>query len=324
MNTGGVIIHTNQVSQTGTGGRNVLREGSQVLVRIISDKGGGKYEGAVAGVRVSLQSSRKLEPGKTFLASISAKDGTIYISPKENIQVQEKVQINLIQNEQIANMLKQLGLPADEVSLHLFQQLKQMGLKLDVSLLQKLHNVAIKFKGKEKAASEILMILKEKGIEATEEEILQLLFELEGQFSSDNSDEAGEQKQFELLNKINSKEGKWYLLPFEITQKTDDAVIGNGNLKLLYLHDNLSLMNVDCNYNGKNHLFSVKFQNKKCISVSFNIPGLEKQSAILIQSLKTKLLAQSLDGVKVEWVDRDLIEGTACGTEQIISVGGLV
>lgn len=321
MYTGGVIIHTNQVSQIGSSGQNVLKEGSQILVRVISDKGNGKYEGSVAGTRVTLQSSKKLEPGKTFLATISAKDGTIYISPKETSIVQQQVQINTIQNEQLANLLKQLGLPADELSLHLFQQLKQMGLKLDVALLKKLHTVSLKFNGKEKAASEILMILKEKGIEATESEIMNLLLELDGDFSSKDSEE---NKKFELLNKINQKEGKWFLVPFEIIQKNNETVIGNGNLKLMYLAEQLSLLNVDCNYNNLKYLFSLKFNNRKLEKVNFNIEGFDYKAQLFSNQLKEKLSLSKLNDVEVQWVDKALVEGTACGSEEISSVGGVV
>ena len=53
---GGISVYTGQLSRLGIP-RQTLKEGSQVLVRIISDKGGGKYEGSVAGARVTITSA---------------------------------------------------------------------------------------------------------------------------------------------------------------------------------------------------------------------------------------------------------------------------
>ena len=57
---GGISLYTGQLSRLGIP-KQTLKDGSQVLVRIIADKGGGRYEGSVAGLGfLLLQSSRLL------------------------------------------------------------------------------------------------------------------------------------------------------------------------------------------------------------------------------------------------------------------------
>ena len=80
---GAVSIQSARLSQMGVN-RQVLKEGSSVLVRVIADRGGGKYEGSVAGVRVQLNSAKALTPGQSFTATIAVKNGSIVITPKDN------------------------------------------------------------------------------------------------------------------------------------------------------------------------------------------------------------------------------------------------
>lgn len=346
MHTGGVFIQTNQISRMTGGGQQILKDGSQVLVRVIADRGNGRYEGSVAGVRVNLQSSKPLSLGQTFLASISAKDGTVYITPKEtNLYSQAGVQINSMQNEHLAAILSQLGLPSDSISEHLFLQFKQLGLRLDGQLMNKIRSLSIKFGGKQKSAAELLSILKQKGIDINSDELLELLHELDldernagngkqnfhqGQESNQNQNE--KQNQFEMLNQLNSQPGIWFLLPFEIIQK--ENILGIGNLRLMLENETkLKFMNVECLYNNHRYLFNLEFENKRCKKIRFNIDdenenqtsGQNKKNDY-IRKLADKMstVAQTAQDVSIEWCDSALIDGTACKLENIQSVGGIV
>ncbi len=181
--SGAVAIQSARLSQMGIN-RQVLKEGSSVLVRVISDRGNGKYEGSVAGVRVQLNSAKPLTPGTSFAATVSVKNGTIVISPKETGLLSAGAgEISLTFNEvsqaELASLLESLGLPADNLSSSILKSFKQMGIKMDSTLANKIRSLALRFAGKEKSAAEILSLLAQKGLEADEEEIRQLLTLLE-------------------------------------------------------------------------------------------------------------------------------------------------
>ena len=124
---GGISVYTGQLSRLGLP-QKVLRDGSQVLVRIISDKGGGKYEGSVAGARVTLSSQSKLAPGSAFPATISTKNGQIIVTPNSAMQGSAgaaELNLSLLQNTQLLSFMQNLGVSPDNLSLHLLQQMKQ-------------------------------------------------------------------------------------------------------------------------------------------------------------------------------------------------------
>ena len=192
----GVIVQTGQLSRLGVAPKG-LQNGSQVLVRIIADKGGGKYEGSVAGARVTITSKQPLAAGTSFTASISSKNGQIFLTPNtiETNIAQQTFELSVIQNEQLASLLQNLGLNADDLSYHLMQQLKQLGMKMDSTLLSKIYNISVKFKGKEKRAAELISILAKKGIDFSEDELLSLLQELGEEPDSDDSNNKSQNPQ---------------------------------------------------------------------------------------------------------------------------------
>lgn len=319
MNFQNVIFQTNQTPRIIAGSQE-LKDGSQVLVRVIADKGNGKYVGSVAGIRVNISSVKTLNVGSTFLASIHTKNGQVLVTPKETYQLKnENFLLNHLQNEQLSSLLKQFNLPPDALSLHVFQQLKQMELKENPELLRKIRTMSLKYLGKEKSASEILAILSEKGIDATQNEILQLLEELDGNFDNKDKDE---NSKFILMNKINTKKGKWYIVPIEILNTVENKVLGNGNIKLMVdSFEILKLMNIDCFYNEKQYLFNVEFENKKCKTIRMNVPGNNPEKSVL--RLKKKI--EMFDcNINVLWGEKELIEGTACATEEVVGVKGKV
>ena len=327
MVNGSVIVHTNQLSQLRLPGQS-LKDGSQVLVRIIADKGGGKYEGSVAGARITINSRTPMTPGTSFKATISTQNGQILLYPmNESGEVAQNAlfSIQAAQTEQLASLLQSLGLNADDLSYHLIQQLKQLGMKMDPGLLSKIYNLAVKFGGKEKRAAELIAILLKKGIDFSEEELLALLQDLDpDQKKSDNGNESGQSrnKQYELLNKINSIKNTWQMLPYEIVSNA--GALAKGSLSFFVDEAaSLKLLNVECNWlsNNHNYLFSLEYEKGLCtnIKMSGEGPDISKLAYVLDQRLSA-----TGKNISIELVEPELIEGTACGQEEFFVFGGEV
>lgn len=332
MSAEAVSVHSARLSQAGIG-RQVLKEGAFVLVRVIGEKGNGKYEGSVAGVRVQLSSSKILKAGETFVATVGVRDGKIVVTPKlEGRGVTSEMTLTFSRADEtsLAAFLENIGLPSDSLSLSILQQLKQMGLKIDAQFMSRIYNLSLRFKGKEKSASEILMILAEKGLKASDDEILELLEMLSGEkdFSDYSKEEPENQKKNEnLINRINQKEGKWYLLPFEMVY-SGGRLLGKGVIRLLFENEkHLSLMNIDAKYNSKNYLFSLLFEGKVCKEIRFNIfdsngDFFDFENAA--ESLRTRFLKAGLELPKINYCAACDIEGSASGSEEFYSFGGQV
>ena len=322
MIANGVEVHSAQLSRLGAG-RQILKNGSSVLVRIINDKGAGKYEGSVAGVRVNISSARQLKVGDTFVASINAKDGTIYLNPKDAMASAMTMSFSEIGESGLMSFLSAMGLPADSLSVSVLQIIKQMGLKIDASMISKIRNLALHFTGKEKSAAELLAIISEKGIEASEEEVKQMLLLLEMDSENQNDENSYYQNNDKnLLNKINSKKGSWFLLPFEIIKYGHSSVLGRGCIRLLFDSSNmLKQMNLETFYNQQKYLFTVIYEGKKITDVTFNA-GEVKSIENEISELKKRFIAAGINPGKIEWEESEYIEGSASGLENFYAFGG--
>jgi len=331
VNTKGVIVQTNQLLSNGIKAQ-FLKDGSQVLVRVLGKGADGKYQGSVAGVKISFTSNKPLIPGSQFTANVLVKDGIIQLQPKQNPSMPSSGQmLTLLQDGNLASLLSSIGLPADALSANLLQQLQQLEMKLDPAFLNKIRKLAIKFKGKEKLASQLLMILAEKGITAEQEELEHLLFQLFGDFEKK---EENNKEDYSLLNTFNSKKGKWYFLPFEILnldnssleRTLENNILGKGCIKLLYNSDNsrLLMMNLNCSYNQKNFLFNMFFENNKASSLAVNIDSVkEKNQQQILQGLKGLFLKKN-KSIDIFWEDKDKIEGSAASCEKLYSFEGQI
>ena len=319
----GFVVHTSQLSRTSIS-RHQIKDGSQVLVRIISDKGGGKYEGSVAGARITLNSKAPMTPGTSFKATISTQNGQVLLFPlNESGEIAENAFFTMeaVQNEQLASLLQSLGLNADDLSYHLMQQLKQLNMKLAPDLLSKIYNLSIKFKGKEKRAAELIAILAKKGIDFSEEELILLLQELGNEQNDEQNDsQNNRQQEYALLNKINSIKNTWQLLPYEIVSNI--STLAKGNLSFFVDESAaLKLLNVDCNWLSNNHryLFSLEYEKGLCRNIKMSGEGIELSR---IANILDQRLAASGKEINIELVDPELIEGTACAQEEFFAFGG--
>lgn len=340
MNTNGVVLHSNFLVSNGIK-QQILKDGSQVLVRVIVDKGNGKYEGSVAGARINFTANRQIAPGSSFVATVNVKNGQIQLVPKNlpDVFIKDNVSLNIQNQNNLFSFMESMGLPADEFSFHLLQQFKQMELKFDSNLLNKIRNIMIKFKGKEKKASELLAVLADKKIKASDNDILQMLLELEGDFDEKDFSGQKDEKKFSLMNKVNSVKGKWYFFPFEmifvgnnniddiyhnemVNRKNTTSVLGTGSIRVL-LDDNekLKLINLLCNYNNKKYYFSLIYDSQKLNEIKINITPSPLNPNLQIEKLLKKLNKNG-DMVKIMWVSEDEIYGSACGSEEFLSIEG--
>lgn len=161
---------------------NLLKEGSSVLVRILKQTGKNKFTASFAGGRFSVTSKDALKPGSTFMARISFDGGKLnLIRTAQSVQNQSEIQNkNIIQQfntltPELSQMLLSLGLASDGISKMLLQTLIACGGKFNLEKLARARNAAVNFTGQEEEASEAALILIEKGIEPTDENIRKVM-----------------------------------------------------------------------------------------------------------------------------------------------------
>ncbi|MCR5614386.1 hypothetical protein [Treponema sp.] len=207
-NTSGIYVH----SQTALPKEyaNLLKEGSSVFVRILKESAPGRYLASFAGQRFEVRSKQALVPGSTFMAKIAIKNGRVNIVRSGEIHAPDTIQKtsaqntkNIIQNintmsGQMAELFLSLGLPADSVSKILLQTFVASGTKIDFDKVKKARAVALEFSGNEDEAAEAALILMEKGIEPTADNIRDLMMALvDGAGESLSGDGAGESQSAE-------------------------------------------------------------------------------------------------------------------------------
>ncbi len=109
----------------------LLKTGDSALVRVIADRGNGRYEGFVAGVKLAFSSARPLTVGISFPAKVQVNGNTIILFPKEASEINHNEGVMTLKLSQVAGLLQELGLVPDGLSLALVQSAKQMEMKFD-------------------------------------------------------------------------------------------------------------------------------------------------------------------------------------------------
>lgn len=162
------VVQTTALSKVN--GNAVLREGSSVFVRVIKNNGNNSYIMAFSGGRFAIKSEVALKEGAGFLAKIKLADGKILLQ-KMNPSVPDKSGVQKLNPQQQKLFFQNLGLIPDNISYSLFQQMKQLGVRFEQRLFGKARSISKNFKGKEIEAAETVLILEEKGIEASKEAV---------------------------------------------------------------------------------------------------------------------------------------------------------
>lgn len=291
-----------------------LKNSETVLVRILSNKGNDKYEAIVSGKKIILNSKTPLKTGSSFVGKINILDGKIQIITKDQILTEENpsIQIQNIKTEEIMNLLKNSGLPQDLVSLEFLKQMKQLGIKMDFEFIKKNHNVASKFKGKEKIAAQILTLLSEKGIKITENELSQLIYELDGDFEDDKN------FQEDFIKKINQQKDGWTFFPFKFENLKTKNVEGKGCIKIFLHQNDMKILNLTCKYNKKEYIFNIEYKKNKPNIIRFYSEPKNQNDLEKLQSAFCKKFPES----KVIWAEKDLIDGTSSTLQEIYFLKG--
>lgn len=287
----------------------LLKNGSSVLVRVISNKGNGRYEGSVAGVRISFSAKNPLSVGQSFVATVNQNKGILELIPK--LQRQQSSLLNLVSDGQISKYLSDLGLVPDNLSFHLLKQLKQNKMEFNESVLNRVHKRAMQFSGKEKNASEILLMLYQKGINLSDEELNHLL----NSFENVEPDE--------LISKLNKIKKSWLILPFNIVDKNEDE-FGKGYVKILQDEGrNVLKTVVNCIYLKNTYSFLVDFQSNLPFLINMHISNVSNENAIKTNCHKLEAIFRNINpAIKVLWCNEDELKGFGCELEKMYVLGG--
>jgi len=291
----------------------IVHEGSSLFVRVTSEEGGGKYSGIVGGAKITFSSKNPLKVGQSFVAVVSSKDGKIILTPKNEQDAILNQNTIISKNGNISQLLNQLGVPSDQISLHILKQLKQLQMPLENQKIIKTYGQSAKIKEKSKRAAELILMLSEKGITVNEDDLFELLSLLDGDGSADSDED------YKLINQFNSKKGHWYVFFFELERIKDGSMLGNGNLKIFMQNGNrLEKMNIMCSFNNRRFIFDCDFEEKKLKAIRLNISGVQDSRIAEVLNQISLLFS----GVSVEWVDSENLLGTGCENEEFYSVNG--
>ena len=332
MNDSMIISNVNKFSQMSEKAE-VLKEGSHVLVRVSADKGNNNYEGYVKGVKVTFYSKNPLQVGTSFTGQVSGQNGTVIITPEKIQNLQNLQNIENLYNFQDTNynnnlltqFFNNLGLSNNEISMHLLKQFKQLEMKFDMNVLNKIYKKSIKFLGKEKKAGEILSLLEKKGITASDEQIMMLLNYLENLKSDDDRQENESYEELQnLINKINKARGSWFLFMIDFVEIASQKKCGQGNIKILFDDSGfgIKIINLDCEFTGKRYLFNINFEGRSVSKIRMNIEGTEdNQKENIKNEIEYKFNKKNPD-IKVLWERKEVLTSLCCDEESIFTVEG--
>lgn len=201
--------YINLITPSQNDSQSVFREGFTVFIRIIEQTGQNSYiAGSTAG-RFQVTSNTPLEIGTTLLAKISLVDGKVVLTPEahesaqsqflETYNLSGKVSGEIIGKTELSGEMAayfvSLGLTPDVTTLRLFQQMKMLGMKFDAQLLRNAWRIAQKFPGKEQEAAEAALILGQKGLGVSVENVSALLGFLPFGASDDEKREQKDERQ---------------------------------------------------------------------------------------------------------------------------------
>lgn len=304
-----ILADVNSVNKTSEiHNTKVVKDGSTVLVRVNKEIGNGKYEGFVGGVKINFSSKNPLKIGTSFVANITTKDGKILLTPRQSsLNSNQTVQKNSFLNSFLENM----GVSPDNLAIHLLKQMKVLEMPLDQMNIRKTYSQVAKFKNKEKKVTDLLLLFQDKNIFLTEEEINKLLDFLDGDFEDSNSKE--------LVNKLNSVSGAWYIFPFNLINNMENKILGNGIIKMFFDKlNNLNVLNINCNYNKNSFFFNLKYANKALVSMNYFINEIEDFTDV--QKSLEKMFPDILITLQLP-EDMDI---TGCDNEELYTINGEV
>ena len=325
MNTASInsTLPLNKISSS-----KVLSQGDSVFVRVTADKGQGKYEAMLSGAKITLNSKRPGQVGSSFPAKVNINNGKLEIIISLNKENLLQTALTSLPNKEIAGLLSASGIPQNNLSLNLIKQMYQLELKMDSFSLKKFYNLALKFKGKEKSALQLLMILYKKKMEVGEDELMELLSYLDGSFEAesdrDGNGQNGDKEVFELLKRNNSIKQGWLFYPFELINYKSLELYGKGCIKIfLNSAEKIEKLNFNCNYRGKEYYFYINYKNSRMEKVNFYIDN-EASSVSELEKKISSLFTKAGKNVEVSWCQKDMFEVSGSDFEKLYTFSGEV
>lgn len=198
-----VVVQKSALAQNSSA--RTLGEGDSIYVRVIKNQGGGKYIVSLGGNRFELSSTIKLNEGETFPAKIRIENQKIFLVQQSGTEIRESVLENLeglfssdgkILNPEIVKYFENLSLFPDFVNYSLLQTMKYLGLNFSHQSFTKARQIAFRFKGKESEAAKTALILIQKGIEPSEENVRAILSSDSEDSECPDSEDLNEKKNF--------------------------------------------------------------------------------------------------------------------------------
>jgi len=287
-----------------------LRDGDFVFIKVLKDKGNGFYTVALGNKKFDCYSKILLEKNSIIKVKVSLQKDCIVFTPEKNVPLENffKLSYDSLKNfsalDIFNNLFLSLGLPLDNISFNLISLLQQMGLNANPSILKKCYKIAQKFLGKQEEAVQVALMLWEKGIEPTENLILDILSLIDNQnnknyakdfFKQQNSNTEDSEKSdffcelygksFSILenssgiltlwNHIAPCNRHWLILPYEFHFSNDNENLNCyiGNIRFLLNQDkkNIEKLVVTSNNSTKTYTFVLYFNNKNISKIVYNI-----------------------------------------------------
>ena len=157
----------------------VVRNGSVVTARVVSQNGNGSYTVSLAGQMIEVRSKVPLQKGQVFQAKVAMSGNQLFLSlVSEAKNAGELVQKLPVQSQnlspQISEFLSSLGFEPNLDSFKIFQFMQQLGMKIDVPLAKKAL-LASKKDGSGDEKAQVALLLEEKGIAASDERVSAVL-----------------------------------------------------------------------------------------------------------------------------------------------------
>ncbi|WP_407425354.1 hypothetical protein [Treponema sp.] len=177
--TSSVQIIKNQLPQT-LQSNAVLRDGSVVAGRVLSQNGNGYYTVSLAGQMIEVRSQVPLQKGQVFQAQVRMSDNQLFLSiVSDSKNTGEILQKFSLQNQkipvQLQNFLLALGFEPDSDSFKILQFMQQLGIKIDVESAKKALNYAKKNGTVNHEKAQFSFLFEEKGLALNDEWVSALL-----------------------------------------------------------------------------------------------------------------------------------------------------
>ena len=154
----------------------VVRNGSVVTARVVSQNGNGSYTVSLAGQMIEVRSKVPLQKGQVFQATVAMSGNQLFLSlVSEAKNAGELVQKLPVQNQNLSplvqNFLSSLGFEPNLDSFKIVQFMQQLGMKFDVESAKKALNQSKKDGTVRQEKAQISLLLEEKGIAASDERV---------------------------------------------------------------------------------------------------------------------------------------------------------